>query len=120
LFSLAWLFFPYKVENYSFHLCEKLCWNFDEDCIESADCFWSDYHFYCAKLINSGAWDIFKSSEFFFDFILQRLESLFIQIFHLFDLIYTRKFYIICNYCGGCFLFFFLSTFIICISFDLS
>ena len=33
-------FFSYEVENYSFHVCEKLCWSFDKDCTESVDCFW--------------------------------------------------------------------------------
>jgi hypothetical protein len=32
--------FPYEVENFSFQVCEELCWNFDGDCIESVDCFW--------------------------------------------------------------------------------
>jgi hypothetical protein len=44
LFSLFWIFFtiPDEFENYSFHIFEELCWDFDEDCTESIDCFWSN------------------------------------------------------------------------------
>ena len=38
--DLATIFFPYDVKNCSFHISEELYWNFDEDCIESIDCFW--------------------------------------------------------------------------------
>jgi hypothetical protein len=31
---------------FSFKLCEELSWNFDEDHIESVDCFHQDIHFY--------------------------------------------------------------------------
>ena len=34
------VFFPYKVEDCSFKICKKLCWNFDGNCIEFVDCFW--------------------------------------------------------------------------------
>ena len=37
---LGFFDFPYEIKNCSFHVCEELCWNFDEDCIESVDCFW--------------------------------------------------------------------------------
>jgi hypothetical protein len=38
--AILFLFvFPYEVENCSFHVCKELCWNFDEDHIESVDCF---------------------------------------------------------------------------------
>jgi hypothetical protein len=30
--------FLYEAENCSFKICEKLCWNFDGDCIEAVDC----------------------------------------------------------------------------------
>ena len=42
LFSQSWifLFFPYEIENWSFHAFEESCWDFDGDCIESVDCFW--------------------------------------------------------------------------------
>jgi hypothetical protein len=43
---------------------------------------------------------IFPFSEFFFDFFLQRLEVLVIQIFHLFG--YTKIVYNACDYCEGC------------------
>ena len=32
--------FPYKVDYCSLKFYEELCWDFDEDCIESIDCFW--------------------------------------------------------------------------------
>ena len=32
--------FPYEVDYCSFNVFEKLCWEFDGDCIESIDCFW--------------------------------------------------------------------------------
>jgi hypothetical protein len=30
---------PREIENCSFHVTEELCWNFDENSIESVDCF---------------------------------------------------------------------------------
>jgi hypothetical protein len=36
---LGFLFFLYEVENCSFHFCKELSCNYDEDCIESVDCF---------------------------------------------------------------------------------
>ena len=62
----------------AFSNCEELGWNFDEDCIESVDCVWQDVHFYLINPANPWAWDIFPSSEIFFDFFLQRLEVLII------------------------------------------
>lgn len=35
LLLLLLLLFPYEVENYYFLVCDGLCWNFDQDCIES-------------------------------------------------------------------------------------
>ena len=35
-----WIYFQDKIENYSFHVFEELCWNFNKDYIESIDCFW--------------------------------------------------------------------------------
>ena len=32
--------FPYEVEYCSFKVCKEFCWDFDENCIESIDCFW--------------------------------------------------------------------------------
>ena len=29
-----------EVEYFSFEVCEKVCWDFDGDCIESVDYFW--------------------------------------------------------------------------------
>ena len=29
----------YEVDYCSFKVCEKLCWDFDGDCVESIDCF---------------------------------------------------------------------------------
>jgi hypothetical protein len=93
----------------------KLSWNFDGNCIESVDCFWQDNHFYYIHPANPWAWEIFPSSESF-DFILQRLEVLIIQIVHFFSKSNTRVFYNICDYCEGCsFTNFFLSLFILCV-----
>ena len=30
--------FTVELENYSFHVFEGLCWDFDGDCIKSIDC----------------------------------------------------------------------------------
>ena len=60
--------------------------NFDRDCIESVDLFWQDDLFYYINPANSWAWEIFPSSEIF-NFFLQRLVVLIIQIFHLFRII---------------------------------
>ena len=32
--------FPYEVNCCSFMVCEELYWDFDQDCIESINCFW--------------------------------------------------------------------------------
>jgi hypothetical protein len=49
-----------------------------------------------------------------FNFFLQRLDVLVIQIFHLLDLSHTKVFYITCDcYEGCCFPNFFLSLFIL-------
>ena len=37
---------PNEFVKYSLQLYEELSWNFDEDCIESGDCFQQDGHFY--------------------------------------------------------------------------
>jgi hypothetical protein len=68
-----------EVENFSFHLPEELHWNF----IEYVDCFWKDGHMYYVNPTDSWTWGIFQSSEFFFNFFLQRLEVLVLQIFLL-------------------------------------
>jgi hypothetical protein len=44
--------------------------------------FWQDTHFYYFNPASLWAWEIFPSSEIFFNFFLQRLEVL-IQIFYL-------------------------------------
>jgi hypothetical protein len=45
-FLLFWgFFFPYEIKNCSFYVFEELCWNFDEDCIESVDCFFFFFFF---------------------------------------------------------------------------
>ena len=36
---LRFVAFPYEVEHCSFKVCKELCWNFDENFIESADAF---------------------------------------------------------------------------------
>jgi hypothetical protein len=56
-----------------------LCWNFLEDCIESVDWFQQYGHFYYIK---PQASEVFPFSEIIFNFFLQRLEVLVIQIFH--------------------------------------
>jgi hypothetical protein len=63
------------------------------DCIESVGCFQQDGHFYNISSANPWAWKIFPSSEIFFDFFLQRLEVLTIQIFHLLRV--TRRYFIL-------------------------
>ena len=52
------------------------------DCIDSVDFFWQDGHFYYINAANPRSWEIFPFSEVF-DFFLQRLEVLVIQIFSL-------------------------------------
>ena len=37
--------FPDEFANFPFYLSEELSWNFDEDCIESVDCFRQDSQF---------------------------------------------------------------------------
>ena len=74
---------PDEFENCSFQVYD-LNRDFDGDCIVSVDCFWQDGHFYYINLVNSRAWKIFPSSEFFFNFFLQRLEVPVIEIFLLF------------------------------------
>jgi hypothetical protein len=68
--------FPYEVENCSFKVCKELCWNFDRDCIDSLDCFWLDHHFYYVNPTDPWAWEIFSSSDIFFNFFLQKHEVL--------------------------------------------
>ena len=76
--------FPDEFENCSFHVFEEVCWDFDEDCIQSVDGLWWDGHFYYVNSANPKVWKIFPSSEIFFDFFLERLEVLIIQICRLF------------------------------------
>ena len=71
-----------------------MSWNFDGDCIESVDCFWQDSHFYNVYPANPWAWEIFLSSEIFFNFFLQRFEVLIIQIFH-FLVRFTPRYFIL-------------------------
>lgn len=42
-----------------FKTCEELCWNIDEDCIESVDFFWWDDHFYFINPTDPWVWKIF-------------------------------------------------------------
>ena len=74
---------PDEFANCPFYLSEELSRNFDGDCIESIDCFWQDSHFDYINPANPWAWEIFPPSEIFFNFFLQRLEALVIQIFLL-------------------------------------
>ena len=37
---------PYAVDNSYFKVHKELSWNFDENCVQSIDCFWYDGHFY--------------------------------------------------------------------------
>jgi hypothetical protein len=54
VFAILGFFFFIQDEfsDYSFQIVEELSWNFDGDCIESADCFWQDSHFYYIDLAN--------------------------------------------------------------------
>ena len=66
--------------SFPFYLSGEFSWNFDWDCIESADCFQYGSRLYYINPANP--WEIFPSSEIFFNFFLQILEVLIIQIFH--------------------------------------
>jgi hypothetical protein len=37
---LKFMDFSYEFGNYSFKICEELCWNFEGDCFEPVDWFW--------------------------------------------------------------------------------
>ena len=88
---------------------------FDGDYIESTENLWQNGHFYYVDSANTLAWGISLFAELF-NFFLERLEVIVMQIFHLFGKSYTKIFYIICSYCeGSCFANFFLILFIICI-----
>jgi hypothetical protein len=50
--------------------------------IESLGCFWQDGYFDYMNPANLQGWEIFPSSDIFFNFFLQRLEILIIQIFY--------------------------------------
>ena len=76
-----------------------MSWDFDGDCIESVACFQQYGHFCYINLANPWACEIFPSSEVFFDFFLQRLDVLVIQIFHLLDWSHSKLFYITFGYC---------------------
>jgi hypothetical protein len=75
---LDFFVFLYEAENCSFHAFEKLSCIFDRDYI---------------------AWVIFSTFEVSFDFFLQRLEVLVIQIFLFLGWIYTKIFYTISDFC---------------------
>lgn len=60
--------FSYEAENWCLKVSKKLCWNFNEDCIDSVDGIWQDGHFYYINPTNPWAWDIFPSSDIFFNF----------------------------------------------------
>jgi hypothetical protein len=79
---LAFFIIPDEFTNCPFYLSEELSWNFDGDCIESVDCFQQDSHFYYINPANPLTWEIFPPSEIFFNFFLQRLKVLIIQISH--------------------------------------
>jgi hypothetical protein len=49
---LVFFVIPNEFENCPFQFYEKLSWNFDEDCMESIDCFWQDGHFYYTNPAN--------------------------------------------------------------------
>jgi hypothetical protein len=73
---------PNEIENCSFYLCEELSRDFDGDCIESIDCFWYYAIFIMLILPIHEHGKFFSSSEIFFNFFLQGLKVLVIQIFH--------------------------------------
>jgi hypothetical protein len=72
---------PDELVKCPFQLSEELSWNFDRNCSESVDCFRQNGHFYLINPANVWAWEIFPSSDIFFNFSLQSLEVLIIQIF---------------------------------------
>ena len=63
--------FSHEVEHCSLEVCEELCWDFDEECTESVDCFWKDCHFYYVNPTNPRVWKIFSFYDIFFDFFFQ-------------------------------------------------
>jgi len=54
--------------NCTFYLYKELCRNIFGDGIESVDCLWQNGHFYHIHPANLWAWEIFQSSETFFNF----------------------------------------------------
>jgi len=73
--------FPDEFENCSFHVFEESCCDFDRDFFEAVDCFWLVGHFHYVNSNNPWAWEISPISEVFYNFFLERLEVLVIQIF---------------------------------------
>jgi hypothetical protein len=43
---LGFFVIPDEVQKCTFYLCEELSWDFDDDCIESVDCFRQNGYFY--------------------------------------------------------------------------
>jgi hypothetical protein len=59
-------------------------------------------YFYHISPADPWAWEIFPSSELFFNFFHQGLNILVLQIFHFLGESHTKELYIICDYCEGC------------------
>ena len=72
--------FPCEVEYCSFKGCKEFWWNFGGDCIESIDAFGRKAVFIILIFL---VWEVFPSSDIFFNFLLQRLEVLLYSSFIL-------------------------------------
>ena len=104
----AFLTFPGEFENCSFHDFEEFCWGFDGDCTKSIVFLWQDSHFYYVNSAKTRGWEIYTFSEISLSFILERLETIVIQVFHFFGQSYPNIFYTVFGYCeGNCSLIFF-------------
>ena len=93
----------------------RISWNCDANFIESVVDFGKIAIFYYINPVNLWARETFSSSEIF-DFFLQTLEVLIIQMFHLLSKSHTKVLHIFCDYCEWCcFSNFSLSLFILCV-----
>lgn len=102
---------PYESENYHFYICEEWFWKFDEDYIKSVDCFWKYGHFCYTDPTDPRVYNLFPSSDFFFQ-IMSSVTSIFYPTsFSLTWLELFQVFYVIWSYYKRCcFHNFFLST----------
>jgi hypothetical protein len=68
-----------KIKNVYF--CEPRHRNFDEDCIQSVDCFQQYSHFYNIYFAGPWTWEFFPSSSVFFNFFLQGFTFYIVVVF---------------------------------------